>query len=511
MAAQKDSEPVESPWVNLLEWAEGYDWKPLGYDWNGVCEAQPTKTSLSLDPYTHRRYPLPALIDGEYDLEIEFTRREGSDGLCVFFPVGHQTLLLQLGHEAQGLTAVYCFGKNPGGADNPTTRRGTIIKQQNKHRVAIRVRRSGTEVTFEIDWDDAKNYITWSGDASELRLRDNPGGWKLTMIRRLWVGFGRSRATFHTIRARPHGDGTIRRDSITPADRSADREQGLVRLVGEQANGTTVGLWQFCVNQIPVEDDHVPEEVWPLVAREFEFCKDYYGVASPSRLKIPIPKQATSFTAVGYCDVSRSVSYKVVVDGIPVYDSGMASIVPVRVEFPPKSSLLELVIDDEGRDNRDFAYWCNPRFHALPVARLTEKQIEGKPGPLKFNISTSTVASNTLTRNQPIGTFNAGPLQFGDAVPCDEFLYSIPNASVSYAVPEGMTRFTAIGYCVVSQSVRFEVWADTKKIHSSNAAGIAPIDVKLPKGTKTIELRMDSLGDLTGDHAMWCYPRLTRK
>jgi hypothetical protein len=203
--------------------------------------------------------------------------------------------------------------------------------------------------------------------------------------------------------------------------------------------------------------------------------------------------------------------YKVLVDGEPVYTSGMSSIVPVRVEFPPKSSLLELLVEDEGRDNRDYAYWCNPRFHAFPVARLTEKQIEGKPGPFKFSIASSTVASGTLTHNQPIGTYKTGPLQYRDAAPCDEFLYTIPNSSVSYAVPDGMTRFTAIGYCVISQSVRFEVWADTKKIYSSNAAGIVPIDVKLPKGTKTLELRMDSLGDLTGDHAMWCYPRLTRK
>lgn len=74
-----------------------------------------------------------------------------------------------------------------------------------------------------------------------------------------------------------------------------------------------------------------------------------------------------------------------------------------------------------------------------------------------------------------------------------------------------MTRFTAIGYAVLRHHVKYEVWADAKRIYESPQAGIIPIDVKLPPGTKTIELKINDLGNNRDDHSMWCYPRLHRK
>jgi hypothetical protein len=75
-----------------------------------------------------------------------------------------------------------------------------------------------------------------------------------------------------------------------------------------------------------------------------------------------------------------------------------------------------------------------------------------------------------------------------------------------------MTRFIAIGYNVLRHHVKYEVWADTKRIHESpRPAGIDLIDVKLPPGTKTIELKINDLGSNRVDTSMWCYPRLHRK
>ncbi len=64
-----------------------------------------------------------------------------------------------------------------------------------------------------------------------------------------------------------------------------------------------------------------------------------------------------------------------------------------------------------------------------------------------------------------------------------------------------MSRFTAIGYNVRSHHVKYEVWADAKRIYESPQAGIIPIDVKLPKGTKTIELKVKRLFGLRHDHS----------
>lgn len=49
----------------------------------------------------------------------------------------------------------------------------------------------------------------------------------------------------------------------------------------------------------------------------------------------------------------------------------------------------------------------------------------------------------------------------------------------------------------VAFHVKYEVLANGKLIYQSPTAGIIPIDVSLPPKTKTIELKVDGLGDNT--------------
>jgi hypothetical protein len=74
-----------------------------------------------------------------------------------------------------------------------------------------------------------------------------------------------------------------------------------------------------------------------------------------------------------------------------------------------------------------------------------------------------------------------------------------------------MTRFTAIGYNIVSQQVKYAVFADGASLFQSPMAGIVPIDLKLPVGTKTIDLKITDEGGYDMDHSMWCYPRLHQR
>lgn len=137
--------------------------------------------------------------------------------------------------------------------------------------------------------------------------------------------------------------------------------------------------------------------------------------------------------------------------------------------------------------------------------------LDGKAESLKFTIASHSVGVQKLTHNEPINTLKSVPVHFRDAQPCDEFLYAHAPSTLKYQVPEGMTRFTAIGYNVLSHHVKYEVWADAKRIYESPQAGIIPIDVRLSAGTKTIELKINDLGSNDYDHSMWCYPRLHRK
>ncbi|HEY4260178.1 MAG TPA: NPCBM/NEW2 domain-containing protein, partial [Schlesneria sp.] len=156
----------------------------------------------------------------------------------------------------------------------------------------------------------------------------------------------------------------------------------------------------------------------------------------------------------------------------------------------------------------DHVYWCYPRFHTVSAERVTDKMLDGKPGSLPFTITSDEGGATAPTHNKPVA--KSIPVNFRDAVPCHEFLFAHAPSSVKYDVPDGMSRFTAIGWNPLSNSVKYEVRADDKLIYSSPEAGIVSIDIKLPVATKTIELKIDHLGDISMDHSYWCYPRLHR-
>jgi hypothetical protein len=202
--------------------------------------------------------------------------------------------------------------------------------------------------------------------------------------------------------------------------------------------------------------------------------------------------------------------YQILIDGKQVYDSGETGLAIIKVDIPADASLLELIIDQGENNIFDHSYWCYPKFHSVTAEHVTDRMLDEKTPTLKFNIAAGT-AEFGVSRNQPIKGFKSVPIHFRDAVPCDEFLFAHAPSTVTYLVPKGMTRFSAIGVNAMSHSVKFEVWADAKRIYQSPQMGIIPIDVKLPPGTKTIELKIADLGDGRYDHSIWCYPRLSRK
>lgn len=511
LTSSVSDEAAVSGWIDLLEWSEGIDWKSRGYDWNENCEGTPGKEGITLKPTKGLQniVPLPAIIEGDYDMEVEFTRHEGHHSVEVFFPVSSRNIHLLLGASSGKVEGIFGVdGKSLLSENNGELRNVFAITNTKRHRIAIRVRRTEQLARLEVDLDNNQNYFTWSGHQSELDKVF--GGRKLTTIRRPWIAAYESRITFEKVRVRMLS-GTIQADFITQSDRDADLANGLVRLVGEPAIKPVVGFSKFCVNQIPMEVANGPESAWPLITRDFAPCRDFYGAHAPSRLKCPVPKGATSFTVIGYNDGSRSTKFILYVDGKEVYASGLTGIVPIQIDLPRDAGLLELLVETGGNSNFDCSYWCYPRFHDVASEKVTDKMLTDRQRDLKFEIQSHTVGADKLTRNQPFSFCRSVPVDYPDAKPCDEFLYSVPNASVTYTVPDGMTRFTAIGYCVVSHSVRFEVWADAKQIFASPQVGIIPIDVKLPSDTKTVELKINDLGNSEYDNAMWCYPRFHRK
>lgn len=494
-------------WVDLLAWAEGVDWTPRGIDWNAHLDGRPTKRGITLKPQWCNRFPLPAIIDGNYELEIEFTRLDGEDGVSIFFPVLSHNMHLELGKNRGGVDFVGWFDGERS-EKNPTAKRPSILSASNKkHAMRIESRVEGDAARFSIDLDHTRDYIHWSGKYSSLTNLEAEA-WKLTLVRHVWIGAMQSRVRFDKIRIRMLS-GSIRRDTVTEADRQRDLNSGFVRLIGMKPSAQSVGWSRFMVNQVPLEfGPGSAERAWPRM-RAFSICKDYYGAHAPSHLRCPIPAGAKSFSVVGYNDSESEAKYIVCFDGKVTYMSAATHMAVIKTDVPANATFLDLLIDPAGDNAGDHTYWCYPRFHTVAANAITDEMIDAESGPLKFTVSSSSVGFAALTHNQPINTLYSAPLNFRDALPCDEFLFAHGASSLIYEVPKGMTRFSAVGFNTISQHTKFEVWADAKRIFASPQAGIIPIDVKLPPGTKNIALKVNSLGDQHHDLSFWCYPRLS--
>ncbi len=505
------SEPAApKEWVDLLEWSEGVDWNERGVNWNQYVEEPVGRNGLTIKSGQYARYPLPAILDGDYELEIEFTRTEGIDAVGVVFPINMQNLQLEFSSMLGEFTGVSGVDAKWSGANETTRRPGTLANNQ-RHRARIRVRHTDERAEFRIDFNDKKDFIRWEGPASRLANYGGTALWQYSMRRHVWVGAFNSKVTFHKVRV-GMTSGTIRRDSITEQDREADLKDGLVRLVGLKTTEASSDFHPAVANQNPIFAHRFGEN-WPLITRDFRPCDDFYWACAPSRLKCPLPPGAKSFSVVAMNHSSRSTDFIVEVDGQRLHRSGAIETAIIKIDIPPKSTLLELVVDPMGNNVADLSCWCYPRFHVVAANKILDKQLDGKPSPLKFMITAHSVGNGAFVHNKhwDDSMKMTSAVHFRDAQPCDEFLYAIANSSTKYAIPDGMNRFTAIGYNVQSFHVKYEVLANGKLIYQSPKAGIIAIDVSLPPKTKVIELKVDSLGDNNWDHSLWCYPRLHRK
>lgn len=493
----------EPEWIDLLEWTAGVDWKSRGIDWNAHLDGPPTREGITFRAGSKekcQRFPLAAMIEGDYDAEFEFRRESGTEGVGVYFPVGGHGLHLGFG-GANGKTASISSVDGKNYSKSELHRAPSLVENGVDHRIAIRVRHTGEDASFEVDWDDEANYFAWSGQQSRL-WNAEPPIWRLSMLRHLWLWSYANNVTFLKARVRAVS-GSIRRSWRTDEDRQVDRNAGMMRLTDEQPTQVTGEL--FVINQIPLwATSNDFESVWPLVTEHPEFCDQYFAAHAPSRLKCPIPEGAKSFAAFGYNDASRTTAFRLLIDQREVYHSGKASSADIRVDLPDGARFLELITEDLGDKNFDQVYWCEPRF-----SRLAAAESDGDhSADLPCEPSEVQVGYDQLARNKPFKDCGTGPLDRASLIPCSEFLFAHAPSTLTYSLPAGATLFEAIGYCAASQDVNFRVFADDKLVVESGRAGIVPIKAELPAGASRLVLKVEGFKRTDFDRAMWCFPRV---
>lgn len=184
---------------------------------------------LAMDGW-HSRIQLPVQIEGDYDLEIDFTRIAvgGSNSVNVIFPVGQRTCGLVLagwGGQVHGLQMV--DGREPTDERNPASvRPGTLVNGQ-RYSVRIAVRTDGEDVFIEATLD-GKLLLKWAGKKASLSIQDH---WKSGDGKRPAVGMNGCKVEFHTARVRLVSGRSMLREqkAAEPAAESGASTPGNVR------------------------------------------------------------------------------------------------------------------------------------------------------------------------------------------------------------------------------------------------------------------------------------------
>ena len=213
---------------------------------------------------------------------------------------------------------------------------------------------------------------------------------------------------------------------------------------------------------------------------------------------------------MGYCAV-RPVRYRVFASDQPdftnkgrnVFESESCRVVKVDVPLQPTDRYLLLQI--EGQDVP--AFWLHPALH-----RSKKPLSLAKPGS-RFVVDIDDNEKNDQFKINDVPKSTIPPLDLDQDSHCDEFLYAHAPSEVTYAIPQGAVSFSAIGYCLQSGDVDFQVRVDNRPdpIFRTGKTALAPVIVDLPEGATKVALVVDDLRNGRSDHAFWLYPRFHLK
>ena len=148
----------------------------------------------------HLRMMLPVVVEGGYDVEVEFTRLSGNDSVGLSLPVGSGGCIFHLSAFAgrfAGLDMVAGRGiGTPGKSDDSEPSK---LVNNRRYRLLVRVRTDGGSATVEALLD-GNPCVRWSGKQSALHIW---GGWRLPQAKQLGLIANESAVTFHSVRLRP--------------------------------------------------------------------------------------------------------------------------------------------------------------------------------------------------------------------------------------------------------------------------------------------------------------------
>lgn len=155
-------------------------------------------TDLVTTPAEHSRIMIPVVVDGSYDLEVQFTRNAGDDWVSVIFPIGQQlcnAFFSGLHGKVSGLETV--DGRTGDSDQNPTKRTAETLINGRKYTAAVKVQLLDEEMADVKVFLDDKPQVAWKGKQAALSLMRE---WDLPRNKLFGLGGYNTNVTFHRIR-----------------------------------------------------------------------------------------------------------------------------------------------------------------------------------------------------------------------------------------------------------------------------------------------------------------------
>jgi len=100
------------------------------------------------------------------------------------------------------------------------------------------------------------------------------------------------------------------------------------------------------------------------------------------------------------------------------------------------------------------------------------------------------------------GPNNEWPMIPEDYRFCDEYLYAFAPSRLVYAIPPQARSFSAVAYSPSEFCMQYEVIADGRTVYQQGGLGVNAVQVDLPEGAKSLELR---IGNPIGEQYGWTY------
>lgn len=136
-------------------------------------------------------------------------------------------------------------------------------------------------------------------------------------------------------------------------------ENGKIQLTSLEPIFTKLGWGKFEINR---------RDSTPLINNKL--CTDFIFAHASSLISYDIPKGTKYFKAIACSKRSKSIVFKVIIDGKTVYESKPLAkyrkkIAKVKVKIPIGAKQIDLVTDSLGDRRHDDSCWAYPEFIVL--------------------------------------------------------------------------------------------------------------------------------------------------